>query len=180
MFANLYVITKREASLKKAVSAGNDAIAQHQNKQLLLERSVFLCGYESWRKNSLSRVLVLIKLEGLSQVNRMVGHDFGDLLIAKLGKRINAELVDSDVLTLPLFGEEVSLCYLGGVDFAFAVDTNSESHLHQKLVHRISDLVKRPTHVENIDSELSLRVAIVEDKQAIEPTAIIGSGIFVY
>ncbi|MDE3273908.1 EAL domain-containing protein [Pseudoalteromonas sp. G4] len=166
--ANLYTFFRRERRLQVALSNKMKGAEAHNDKQLLLDRSLFLNGYDNWQKNSLSRVLVLIKLEGLGKINRMVGHDFGDLLIAKLGKKINDELNASDVLSLTMFNEPVKLCYLGGVDFAFAVDTSVEAHLHQRLVHRIYDLVHKPTHVENIDSELSLRAAIVEDQKQLK------------
>ncbi|WP_100914216.1 GGDEF domain-containing phosphodiesterase [Pseudoalteromonas spongiae] len=165
IFANLDTYFRREKRLRIALSSQLHTNEAHNDKQLLLERSLFLNGYDNWQVQSLNRVLVLIKLEGLGQINRMVGHDFGDLLIAKLGKKINDELNTGDVLSLSLFNEDVQLCYLGGVDFAFAVDTSNEAHIHQRLIHRIYDVVHKPTQVDNIDSELSLRAAIVEDKK---------------
>lgn len=166
--ANVYTFIRHEKRLQKALVAKIKGAESHNDKQLLLERSVFLNGYDKWQKNSLNRVLVLIKLEGLSNINRMVGHDFGDLLIAKLGKKINDELIAPEVLSVSMFNESVQLCYLGGVDFAFAVDTSVESHLHQRLIQRIYDLVHQPTNVDNIDSELTLRASIVEDKQQLK------------
>lgn len=161
---SMYMMFRKNASLKLALASRDKTNSAHQTKQLLIERGIFLARYEKWRKSSLNKVVILLKLDGLAKLNRMVGHDFGDLLIAKLGRKINEELTHEDVMSVEIYDEAVHLCYLGGVDFVFAVDLNTEAHLHQKLVHRIHNIVSRPTHIENIDSEAELRVAIVEDK----------------
>jgi EAL domain-containing protein (putative c-di-GMP-specific phosphodiesterase class I)/GGDEF domain-containing protein len=164
IFANLIFFAKLQTSLNLASNTVNRVSPTDDQKLLLLERSVFLNGYDNWRNTSEKRVVVLFKLEGLNQLNRMVGRDFGDLLIAKLGKTINDKLAHQDVMSLSLYQQNVNLCYLGGVDFVFAVDTSSETYLHQKLIQKIYDIVHQPMNIDSIDSELSLKVAIVEDK----------------
>ena len=132
-------------------------------QNLLPDRSTFINTYKEWLAVSPSKVVVLIKLDGIAAVNHNLGHEFGDLVLAQVSSKINRLLASQYVMPMKKGGETAYLTHLSGVDYVFAVDTDIEQHLHQKLIYQIHELVENPVSISNANAEVVLSAAYAKD-----------------
>ncbi len=106
-------------------------------------------------------ILVVIFLEGVEQVNRQLGREFGDTLLSESANRIKQQLHSNDIFPIP-HGNSVSrLAHLGGLHFAFVCRLARYEHLHEQLIDDILQCTLQPFFVGNCTLEISARASYV-------------------
>lgn len=125
----------------------------------LPDRTKLRQGYYDWHQDSAHNgALVIIRLEGFTAVNQHIGRDFGDLLLAQSANRVKQLLAIDDVVSLP--GAE-KLAHLGGLNFAFICNLDTQKHLHEQLISQILGATLKPFNVANCTIEVTARASYV-------------------
>ena len=131
-----YDITERKQSQEYILQmAQHDALTGLPNRSLLMQRLDQAIG-EAQRRGKQVGVLMM-DLDYFKRVNDTLGHHIGDLLLQRLGKRMQNSLRDSD-----------TLARLGGDEFVIVVpDLSTREQLDQVAKHLIRE-VSRPVEVQ--------------------------------
>ena len=135
----------------------NSPLASFPDKQQLRQKYNELTDEGSFRA-----ALIVLRLEGFSQVNQHIGRDFGDLLLSQSANRIK-DLLDSDEVLF--LAPHAKLAHLGGLNFAFICDLQSHNHLHQQLIKQIIGATLKPFNVANCTIEVKVRASYVHCDQ---------------
>ncbi|MCF6435469.1 EAL domain-containing protein [Pseudoalteromonas sp. MMG022] len=128
----------------------------------LPDRASLRQAYENQRKlDPGAAMLVVIFLEGVEQINRQLGREFGDTLLSESANRIKQQLHSNDIFPIP-HGNSVSrLAHLGGLHFAFVCRLVRYEHLHEQLIDDILQSTLQPFYVGNCTLEISARASYV-------------------
>ena len=131
-----YDITERKQSQEYILQmAQHDALTGLPNRTLLLERLDQAIGEAQRREKHVG--VLMMDLDYFKRVNDTLGHHIGDLLLQRLGKRMQNSLRDSD-----------TLARLGGDEFVIVVpDLSTREQLDQVAEHLIRE-VSRPVEVQ--------------------------------
>lgn len=131
-----YDITERKQSQEFILQmAQHDALTGLPNRTLLLERLDLAIGQAQRRGKNVG--VLMMDLDYFKRVNDTLGHHIGDLLLQRLGKRMQNSLRDSD-----------TLARLGGDEFVIVVpDLSTREQLDQVAEHLIRE-VSRPVEVQ--------------------------------
>ncbi len=136
---------------------------------LLPDRAQFRQAFESdWCENKADTVLVLLKFDGLSEINQHLGHELGDVLLTQTALKIK-KLLSEQAPLLALTDSQrdiVKLAHLSSVDFVFAVDIAKQKYLHEVLIQSIQQLTEIPVTIKGctLKSRLQTAYAINSDK----------------
>ena len=126
-------ISAREAKI--SVLAFRDQLTDLPNRQLFndrLEQAI-----RAARREGQSLSVMLLDLDRFKEVNDILGHDVGDLLLQEVGRRLQTALMrDSD-----------TVARLGGDEFA-ALLTGSDAAGAQHIAQRLLDVLNQPTFLE--------------------------------
>jgi len=111
----------------------HDVLTGLPNRVLLLDRMEQ--AILQMQRNRAPFALLLLDLDGFKEVNDTFGHDIGDLLLAKIGVRLRAQLRDSDTIAR-LGGDEFAVLLAGvhEVGAATKVAATLLESLHQPIV----------------------------------------------
>ncbi|BBN82802.1 hypothetical protein PA25_27870 [Pseudoalteromonas sp. A25] len=125
-------------------------------------RASLRCAYEEQRKlDPGPAILVLVFLEGIEQVNMQLGREFGDTLLAESANRVQQQLNNRDIFTIPNGNSVSRLAHLGGLHFAFICRLGRFEYLHEQLIDDILLCVAKPFQVGSCTLEISARVSFV-------------------
>jgi diguanylate cyclase (GGDEF)-like protein len=99
--------------------------------------------------------VLLLDLDRFKEVNEILGHHVGDLLLQEVGKRLEAAL----------FRESDAVARLGGDEFAVLLSSTSDVIGVQVIVRRLLDTLDRPIELEHqmVASSGSIGVACYPD-----------------
>lgn len=122
---------EKEHSERQMVEAGHDVKTGLPNR-LKIEHigdSIIRAG------NVKSLSFLLIKMKNFDEINKVLGHGNGDLLLAQAAQRISRRLrgIDKVVALEIQNGHEVKVANLGGVDFGILIDSSDKVWLAQQI-----------------------------------------------
>jgi diguanylate cyclase (GGDEF)-like protein len=128
--------------------AHHDLLTGLPNRVQLIEhaRELLVSGSEARR----SMAVLLVDLDRFKEINDVLGHAAGDLLLAKVGPRLATAVRDGDVLAR-----------LGGDEFAAIIadaDEESAVRVAQRLLHILSEAVDVDGVSLNVDASIGIAV----------------------
>jgi diguanylate cyclase (GGDEF)-like protein/PAS domain S-box-containing protein len=113
----------RDISERKAYTEGLEHQALHDGLTGLANSTLFgehvLQALASAKRNSESRAVLVMDLDGFKQVNDTLGHDQGDILLNLVGERLVAALRETDTVAR-LGGDEFAILPGGATDLGAA------------------------------------------------------------
>lgn len=128
----------------------------------LPDRASLRQSYETQRKlDPGPAILVVIFLEGVEQINRQLGREFGDNLLSESANRIKQQLHSNDIFPIPNGNSVSRLAHLGGLHFAFVCRLARYEHLHEQLIDDILQCTLQPFFVGSCTLEISARASYV-------------------
>lgn len=136
-----------QSEAKYRALAKQDALTKIANRYALEERLDELISF-SKRNNSTFAVLFL-DLDHFKYINDSLGHDFGDLLLQEVVKRVSKQLRKED-----LFAR------LGGDEFVIVFTNITEDTIH-KTVEKILSLFREPWQIEDHLLHVSTSIGVV-------------------
>ncbi|PCH93927.1 MAG: GGDEF-domain containing protein [Gammaproteobacteria bacterium] len=135
------ISAQKSAEKELRYLANYDHLTDLPNRSLLLERIKH--AMESSQRQKSSIALFYIDLDRFKQVNDSLGHDFGDLLLVEVGRRLSALLRVDD-----------TVARIGGDEFVVLLESfRSASHLG-KIAQKIIAAVEQPVLLQ--DNEVSI------------------------
>jgi diguanylate cyclase (GGDEF)-like protein len=115
--------TMLDISERKAYAEGFQHQALHDGLTGLANRTLFgehvFQALASAKRNREQRAVLVINLDGLTQVNDRLGHVQGDILLEQLGMRLGTALRETDTIAR-LGGDELAILPGGATDLAAA------------------------------------------------------------
>ncbi|MGA2519991.1 MAG: EAL domain-containing protein [Acidimicrobiales bacterium] len=125
-----------------------DPLTDLPNRTLLderLDQALVMC-----RQDDASLAVLVISLDGFSNVNELFGHRVGDALLHDVAERMSSTRRKSDTVARFAGDEFVVVCpYVGTVDAAC------------RMAARILEDVSRPTSVDGVEHRLSASIGVV-------------------
>lgn len=106
--------------------------------------------------------LLLVKLNNFEEINRVMGHSNGDVLLAQAGQRIQKKLknVDSAIAIAMNGDERIKVANLGGVNFGVLVNSGEKIYLAQKIARDFVDNLMEPLILQSCALEFDISVGI--------------------
>lgn len=115
--------------------------------------------YQTLSEEELKAAIIVVRLEGFTEVNQHIGRDFGDLLLSQSANRIKDVLNSDEVF---LLSEHAKLAHLGGLNFAFICNLKNHKHIHQQLITEIIGATVKPFNVANCTIQVKVRASYVD------------------
>ena len=146
------ITAQKNAEKELRYLANYDHLTDLPNRALLLERIKHAMDYS--KRMSSSIALFFIDLDKFKQVNDSIGHDFGDLLLIAITKRLSDTLRVDD-----------TIARIGGDEFVILLESfRGSSHLG-KIAQKIINVVEQPVDLQgNIASVgASIGIALYPD-----------------
>lgn len=105
---------------------------------------------------------LLIKMKNFQQINQVLGHSNGDLLLAQAAQRIQHKLKSFDhVVVLEMVeGGEGKVANLGGVDFGILIDTSNNPDLAELIAADFLNQLMEPLVLQSCALEFGLSAGI--------------------
>lgn len=138
--------------------AGHDIVTGLPN-MLKLEQ----VGNALIRNGSVNKMsLLVVKLNNFEQINQVMGHSNGDLLLAQAGQRIQKKVKDLNaVVSIELSdGERIKVANLGGVNFGILINTGDKMHLAQKVAKDFVENLMEPLVLQSCALEFDISAGI--------------------
>ncbi len=105
--------------------------------------------------------VVLLDLCRFKEINNTLGHANGDLLLKRVGERLEAGLRRGDtVARIKSPADGCTLAHLGGNQFAIAAARLSAAEDAGKLAERIRNVLRTPFEIEGLTLEISASLGI--------------------
>lgn len=125
------ITAQKNAEKELRYLANYDHLTDLPNRALLLERIKHAMDYS--KRMSSSIALFFIDLDRFKQVNDSIGHDFGDLLLIEITKRLRGALRVDD-----------TIARIGGDEFVILLESfRGSSHLG-KIAQKLINVVEQP------------------------------------
>lgn len=150
-----YVCIATDITAQKAAEeelrylANYDHLTDLPNRTLLLERVKH--AMDSARRHNISIALFFIDLDKFKQVNDSLGHDYGDLLLQKVTKRIRGSLRLDD-----------TLARLGGDEFVVLLESykqnNDLTKIAQKIIARVGETIQLNENSVSIGASIGIAI----------------------
>ncbi|MCR8642722.1 diguanylate cyclase [Paenibacillus sp. N1-5-1-14] len=131
--ASMNVIRKKERKLELMQMAQYDYLTGLPNRMLFQTRLHEMLDVAKKTKQTLG--VMFLDLDGFKQVNDMYGHDIGDMLLQRVGKRLQRCVTDSDIVAR-----------IGGDEFTVIIQVTSEHHI-QHVARNFLDEMIRPIQI---------------------------------
>jgi len=125
--------------------ANYDHLTELPNRSLLLERIKHAMDYSVRKSKSIA--LFFIDLDRFKQVNDSLGHEYGDMLLQEVTKRLTSVLRIDD-----------TVARIGGDEFVVLLESYRSSSQLAQIAQKIIDVVEKP--VELKDSQVSIGASI--------------------
>ncbi len=112
--------------------------------------------------NHKSLSFLLIKMNNFQEINKVLGHSNGDLLLAQAAQRIQNKLKDiDDVMVLEMSeGSSVKVANLGGVDFGILIDSSVKNHLAENIADDFINKLMDPLVLQSCALEFVISAGI--------------------
>ncbi|HEY9279579.1 MAG TPA: EAL domain-containing protein [Eoetvoesiella sp.] len=129
--------------------------SRHDTLTGLLNRSVFSSQVSRAINEAKSKgnrfYIVILNLDGFKEVNDALGHQFGDLLLEQVGKRLQ-----------DLFGALATVARSGGDEFAMLIKDAKPSLSIHCLIEEVRQSVKQPFLLNGIQIQTSASMGIAQ------------------
>lgn len=125
-----------------------DSLTDLPNRSLLIDRLEL--AIDTARRDALPLVVIVMKIARLKEVNEILGHHNGDLVIQEVAKRVAQTLRDTD-----------TVAHLGGDEFVILLPGDDETTVNHS-VHKIQNAMEPPAVIDGgpLDIEVTLGVAV--------------------
>ncbi|WP_234002408.1 bifunctional diguanylate cyclase/phosphodiesterase [Erythrobacter sp. AP23] len=141
--------TRRESQSRLRHIALHDALTQLPNRRHFNEKLQSLCeGLSTGSGRPFA--LLMIDLDRFKKINDTQGHPVGDLVLARVAKRLTHAVRDSDLVAR-----------IGGDEFAVIMPGTDDAAEVGKLAERIVEVLSRPFAIDGNVSEIGGSVGIV-------------------
>ncbi len=161
----------RVLALSKLANPPGEVSSAAQNDAVMPDRSWLREAYTQHQTNySGPATLVVFRLQGFAELQQKLGHDFADILLVQIARKVNHILAAETVMPVTNANSAqhapslngVYLAHLGEMDFAFVVEGQVQKHLHEQLIDAINLAVAKPINVHNCTVDLSLKFAYAQ------------------
>ncbi len=148
-----YMAIKEDITSKKQSEeiiwrqANFDTLTQLPNRRLFLYRLKNAIPYTS--RNSISLALLFLDLDRFKEVNDSLGHDYGDLLLTAVARRIQNCVRETD--TVARFGGDEFVLMLTNIKLGEDID---------KVTEKILDALNNPFHLNDKVVSISASIGI--------------------
>lgn len=105
---------------------------------------------------------LLIKMNNFQEINQVLGHSNGDLLLAQAAHRIQNKLSDIEhVVVLEIAdGVPVKLANVGGVNFGILIDSSDKDHLAEQIAAEFVSTLMEPLVLQSCALEFDISAGI--------------------
>jgi len=130
----------------------------------LPDRALLKQAFNRWQKEGNNEcVFVLIKFDGLNDINQRLGRELSDILLTQLATKVKKQLDHEALITIfELDGEEIKLAQLSNVDFVFIIGSNEHQHLHEKLIQQIQIATEQASVIKGHSQNIVLRASFAK------------------
>lgn len=135
----------QESQLKQI--AHFDALTGLANRVLLAERLALAMSYARRSRSRLA--LAFIDLDGFKAINDTHGHNIGDRLLVRLGRRMQTVVRDSD-----------TVARLGGDEFAVVLTDIHEEDCFAPMLERLLDALAQPELIDGKTMQVSASIGV--------------------
>ena len=147
------LVTARDISERKKLAEKNSKSANYDSLTGLTNRSLFRDRME-WEVKRSERTgwptaLFFIDLDGFKEVNDLLGHDAGDLLLQQAAQRIGACVRGSD-----------TVARIGGDEFTVILSAVNKPSSIDIVAQEIVDALARPFKIQDSDIQISGSIGI--------------------
>ncbi|MFY8273898.1 EAL domain-containing protein [Pseudoalteromonas sp. SSDWG2] len=120
--------------------------------------------YNQWRDDNPSQVaMIMIQVEGYEQLNRLLGQEFGELILMQSLARINQYAQQPSVLNLQRNkNKNPEVFQVSPLCFGLLVEIEPQSHSHEQLARQIADSIHKPFNSRQGVIELTSRIALTK------------------
>ncbi|MDX6317535.1 MAG: hypothetical protein QOD35_935, partial [Nocardioidaceae bacterium] len=126
----------------------HDALTGLPNRKLLDER--LTQALQAADRDDTRVGLLLIDLDRFKEINDTFGHQFGDILLSQVGRRLTQALGDAD-----------TVARLGGDEFAILLPTVVDVAAVNLVAGRLQLALDTPFRVENVDFDVEASIGLV-------------------
>lgn len=140
-------VAKAEAEAKLQRQALSDALTGLPNRRLLSDR--LTQNIEAAKRSGNMLAVLYIDLDGFKLVNDSFGHNFGDVLLNRVAKRISSRIRKSDTLSR-----------LGGDEFAVVVNNLKAKEAARALAQTLLDEIARPFEINGQEITIGASIGI--------------------
>lgn len=137
-------IARREDQI--TYQASHDALTGLPNRALFMDRMTQ--SIESTKRDGGAVGMIMMDLDRFKEINDTLGHNFGDLLLIEIGRRIGQTLRSTD-----------TVARLGGDEFAVKFTTSDVTHASE-VAQRISGALQAPFVLGDISIDVSASMGI--------------------
>jgi EAL domain-containing protein (putative c-di-GMP-specific phosphodiesterase class I) len=146
-------------------SSINEQLATNSGQGTSLpDRALLKQAFNQWQQNGgKACIFVLIKFDGLNDINQRLGRELSDVLLTQLASKVKKQLTHEQLITILEFDEEhIKLAQLSNVDFVFVIGTNEHQHLHEKLIQKIQVATEQASVIKGQSQNILLRAAFAK------------------
>ncbi len=142
-------ITARKKDVERlAYQASHDSLTDLPNRQFLIERA--LRAIEDAEKHGRQLALLLLDLDRFKEINDTLGHFTGDLLLKRIGPRMESYVIS-------IGGE---MARLGGDEFEILLPRISEPAEAEGIAQTFHHLLREPFLLEGMNLELDCSIGV--------------------
>ncbi|MBV1908234.1 MAG: EAL domain-containing protein [Kangiellaceae bacterium] len=134
-----------------------DDMAHHDSLTGLANRLQFHSQFEQKKKNPkyLSAALLLLDLDRFKEINDTLGHHTGDILLQKIGPRLNQVFA----------GHKIMISRLGGDEFIVLIDNISDDRVINLYAHTLLTSLREPFEINSMMLEIDASIGIAKFPQ---------------
>jgi len=146
-------------------SSINEQLATNSGQGTSLpDRALLKQAFNKWQQNGgKACIFVLIKFDGLNDINQRLGRELSDVLLTQLASKVKKQLTHEQLITILEFDkEQIKLAQLSNVDFVFVIGTNEHQHLHEKLIQKIQVATEQASVIKGQSQNILLRAAFAK------------------
>ncbi|MFW5440549.1 MAG: diguanylate cyclase domain-containing protein, partial [Methylophilaceae bacterium] len=158
---------RREQQLR--IKAQYDSLTGLPNRTLLKDR--LRTAMESSDRTGSPMWVVFIDLDRFKVINDSMGHSVGDLLLTEIGRRLQAEVRETD-----------TVARFGGDEFVVALSEEIDENIKLAVVNRLMNAVTKPVIINNheLNNTCSMGISVYPNDGQSEETLIKNADIAMY
>ncbi|MBI5606923.1 MAG: diguanylate cyclase [Deltaproteobacteria bacterium] len=124
-----------------------DSLTGLPNRTLFLDRlSIALAQTE---RSGQKLTIMMLDLDNFKSINDNFGHNWGDLLLKEVGRRLNELLRKSD-----------TVARLGGDEFIILLPETGDEKDSEKIAEKILEVIRKPFHLDNRPVQITISIGL--------------------